>query len=105
MAQAPLPPGAAGRQGLRVSAVVAPALRAACAVTTELAGSAVTLYSLPELEHRLGAKVSRLPLSLRIVLESLLRNCDGQSVLEDHVAELARWQPDAARTREIPFVV
>src|SRR5690606_33357159 len=38
-------------------------------------------------------------------LESLLRNCDGHKVLEDHVVGLARWQPDAARTREIPFVV
>jgi aconitate hydratase len=80
-------------------------LRDTCAAHADLAGTAATLYSLPALEKTLGVQVSRLPVSLRIVLESLLRNCDGRSVLEEHVVELARWQPGAARTREIPFVV
>ncbi len=53
---------------------------------------------------RLG-KISRLPVSIRIVLESVLRNCDGKKVTEQHVRQLAGWQPNAARTEEIPFVV
>jgi aconitase A len=55
-------------------------------------------------EGRLG-KVSRLPVSIRIVLESVLRNCDGNKVTEEHVRQLANWKPKADRTDEIPFVV
>ena len=65
-------------------------------------------YSLPALEKHGHSKISRLPVSLRIVLESLLRNCgncDGKLVTEDHVRELAGWQPNASRTEEIPFIV
>ena len=67
-------------------------------------GGVGTLYSVPELERQ-GLPVSRLPVSLRIVLESLLRNCDGQKVKEEDVRRLAAWQPRAERTAEIPFVV
>jgi aconitate hydratase len=49
--------------------------------------------------------ISRLPISLRVVLESLLRNCDGTRVSEAHVRDLAGWQPNAERTTEIPFIV
>jgi aconitate hydratase len=63
------------------------------------------LYSLPALEKELGVSLSRLPVSIRIVLESVLRNCDGKKVTEEHVRELANWAPNAARTSEIPFVV
>ena len=63
------------------------------------------LFSLPALEEAGLGKVSRLPVSLRIVLESVLRNCDGVKVSEANVRELAAWQPDAKRTAEIPFVV
>src|SRR5213075_166342 len=61
--------------------------------------------SLPILEKALGVKISRLPVSIRIVLESVLRNCDGKKVTEDHIRELANWKPNAARTDEIPFVL
>ena len=61
--------------------------------------------SLPALETQGVGKISRLPVSLRIVLESLLRNSDGLLVTEDHVRELAGWQPNAPRTAEIPFIV
>ena len=61
-------------------------------------------YSLPALEQA-GFKVSRLPVSIRLVLEAVLRNCDGKRVLESNVRELATWQPNAARTAEVPFVV
>jgi aconitate hydratase len=62
-------------------------------------------YSLPALEKKLGANISRLPVSIRIVLESVLRNCDGKKVTEEHVKQLASWAPNAARVDEIPFVV
>ena len=51
------------------------------------------------------ARVSRLPVSIRIVLESVLRNFDGKRITEAHIRELANWKPRAARTEEIPFVV
>ncbi len=61
-------------------------------------------YSLPALE-RAGFPLSRLPVSIRLVLEALLRNCDGQRVMESNIRELAAWKPTEARTAEIPFVV
>src|SRR5947209_824674 len=64
-----------------------------------------SFYSLPEVEKQGLGKVSRLPVSLRIVLESLLRNLDGKRVREQDVRALASWQPKAERTEEIPFVV
>src|SRR6185295_10733751 len=63
------------------------------------------LYSLPALGKKLNVKVERLPVSIRIVLESVLRNCDGKKVTEAHVKELATWAPTADRVDEIPFVV
>jgi aconitate hydratase len=62
-------------------------------------------YSLPALEKAGLGRVSRLPPSLRVILESLLRNCDGKRVTEQHVRALAAWQPHAKRDTEIPFVV
>lgn len=62
-------------------------------------------YSLPALGKTLGVDISRLPVSIRIVLESVLRNCDGQKVTEEHVRQLANWGAKAARVDEIPFVV
>ena len=61
-------------------------------------------YSLPALAKTYPG-VSRLPVSIRIVLESVLRNCDGKKVTAEHVAQLAQWQAVAERTEEIPFVV
>ncbi|HQR20468.1 MAG TPA: aconitate hydratase [Burkholderiaceae bacterium] len=62
-------------------------------------------YSLAALEKAGVAKVSRLPVSIRIVLESVLRNCDGVKVTEEHVRQLANWKPNADRIDEIPFIV
>jgi aconitate hydratase len=62
-------------------------------------------YSLPALGQALGIAVERLPVSIRIVLEAVLRNCDGKKVTEDHIRELAAWKPNAPREDEIPFVV
>ena len=61
-------------------------------------------YSLPALARQYPG-IKRLPMSIRIVLESVLRNCDGRKVGPEHVAELAQWAPQAPRTEEIPFVV
>ena len=71
---------------------------------TTAAGKQGQLHSLPALARQFPG-VKRLPMSLRIVLESVLRNCDGKKVTADHVAQLAQWSPRADRTEEIPFVV
>ena len=62
-------------------------------------------HSLPQLEKSGVGLISRLPHSIRVVLESVLRNCDGQKVTADDVRELANWQPNGKRVEEIPFVV
>jgi aconitate hydratase len=61
-------------------------------------------FSLPELARQYP-QIRRLPVSLRIVLESVLRNCDGNKVTRAHVEQLANWKPQAERVDEIPFVV
>src|SRR3954467_433854 len=63
------------------------------------------LYSLPALGRALSVRMERVPVSIRIVLESVLRNCDGKKVTEQHIRELAGWKAVAPRTDEIPFVV
>lgn len=68
-------------------------------------GKTAQFYSLSALEEAGLGKISRLPVSIRIVLESVLRNYDDQKVTETHVTQLAGWQPNAVRTHEIPFVV
>src|SRR5213594_3465645 len=68
-------------------------------------GRAGRLYSLPWIEKVGFGPVGRLPVSLRIVLESLLRNCDAAKIKEEDVHRLASWRPDGARTEEVPFVV
>jgi aconitate hydratase len=68
------------------------------------AGKTGLYYSLPALARKFP-NVKRLPVSIRIVLESVLRNVDGKKVTEAHVEQLANWQPKAARTEEIPFIV
>src|SRR5512147_1988543 len=61
-------------------------------------------YSLPALAETYPT-VKRLPVSIRIVLEAVLRNVDGRKITEEHVTQLANWQPNAPRINEIPFVV
>src|SRR5438876_9829386 len=68
-------------------------------------GGTGKLYSLPALEKAGLGKISRLPVSIRIVLESVLRSCDGKKVHEEHVRQLAKWNPTGQRVDEIPFVV
>ena len=68
-------------------------------------GGSGKLYSLPRLEQEGFGPLGRLPVSVRIVLESLARNCDGKRVKEEDVRALASWKPRAERTAEVPFVV
>jgi aconitate hydratase len=69
------------------------------------AGKSGQLCSLPALEKAGFGALSRLPVSIRVVLESLVRNCDGKRVREEDVRALCAWKPNAERTEEIPFVV
>ena len=66
---------------------------------TTRSGAKGRYYALHALEKAGVGKVSRLPVSIRIVLESVLRNCDGKKVTEEHVRQLAAWGPNAAWSR------
>ncbi|MGQ5524034.1 aconitate hydratase AcnA [Chitinimonas sp. PSY-7] len=68
-------------------------------------GDTLQYYSLPALESANVGPVSKLPVSIRLVLESVLRNCDDKKVSEEHIRQLANWGATAARVDEIPFVV
>jgi len=83
-----------------------PAHAFAATLKTLKTGSAAAgqYFSLPELA-KTYPNVNQLPISIRIVLESVLRNCDGNKVTAEHVAQLANWQPTADRVDEIPFTV
>src|ERR1035437_4698255 len=71
----------------------------------KFAGKTGKYYSLAAAEKAGLGKISRLPLTLRVVLESALRNHDGKKITEEHLKSLANWQPTAPRTEEMPFVV
>ncbi|CAI8283995.1 MAG: Aconitate hydratase A [Opitutia bacterium UBA7350] len=63
-------------------------------------------YSLPALQRQAGFEdIDKLPVSIRIVLESVLRNCDGKRIVKEDVEALAKWNPDNVGNKEIPFVV
>jgi len=68
-------------------------------------GQTGKFYSLPQLEKEGVGPISKLPVSIRIVLESVLRNYDDKKIREIDVRTLANWQANAERTEEIPFVV
>ena len=68
-------------------------------------GSKGTFYSLPALEEAGLGKISRLPVSIRIVLESVLRNCDGKRVQEQSVREVFRPMVTVLRGKEVSCLV
>jgi aconitate hydratase len=76
----------------------------AFASTQKSLGKKQSYFSLPELARQFP-NIQRMPVSMRIVLESVLRNCDGKKVTKEHVEQLANWKPNAERSDEIPFVV
>src|SRR3954468_977156 len=72
---------------------------------TPVPGQPGRYHSLAALEEAGFGKISRLPRSIRVVLEALVRHCDGKLVTEEHVKHLAAWQANGKRTIEIPFIV
>ena len=73
--------------------------------TTTPSGKKISYYSLPALEEAGVAPVSKLPVSIRIVLEAVLRNFDGKRVSEQDVRNLANWNAKKPAAEEIPFIV
>src|SRR5947209_2760476 len=71
----------------------------------DLATGKGQFYSLRKLEQAGVGDVSKLPVSIRIVLESVLRNIDGKKITDDDVRALANWQPNGERVEEVPFMV
>ncbi len=69
----------------------------------ETAGGRAVIYRLDQLEKSGLGHVSRLPFSIKVLLEAVLRNCDGTLVAEDDVKALAAWKASAPADREIPF--
>lgn len=80
-------------------------LRHLCERHIEQGRDRLRYFSLPALQAAGFGRISRLPVSLRIVLESLARNCDGRRVTEQQVRDLAGWQAHGTRDSEIPFTV
>src|SRR5688572_31285051 len=72
---------------------------------TPTSGAKGEFYSLPQLEKEGVGPVSKLPVSIRIVLESVLRNYDGNKITEEDVRAIANWKANDERTEEVPFVV
>ena len=63
----------------------------------------IQYYSLPELENRGIGKISRLPISIRILLEALLRNYDNEVIVEQDIIDIAVWDATKPKATEIPF--
>jgi aconitate hydratase len=71
--------------------------------TLDTASGPAVIYRLEPLEKAGHGAVSRLPFSIKVLLEALLRNCDGTLVAEDDVISLAKWNPKSPAAREVPF--
>ena len=63
----------------------------------------IQYYSLPELENQGIGKISRLPISIRILLEALLRNYDNEVIVEQDIIDIAAWEATKPKAMEIPF--
>jgi len=68
-------------------------------------GKSFGFYSLPQLVQEGYKQINHLPYSLRVILESILRNIDGINITEEHAKKLINWEPNAVRTEEVPFTV
>src|SRR5579862_7021572 len=75
----------------------------AARATLSTAGGTATIYRLDSLEKSGHGAVSRLPVSIKVLLESLLRNCDGTLVTKEDVIALAQWNAKSPASREVPF--
>ena len=69
----------------------------------DVGGKQYTIYRLDRLAERIGADLARLPVSLKVVLEALLRNVGDAFTTAEDVEALARWTPESANTREVAF--
>jgi aconitate hydratase len=68
-------------------------------------GKSLKFHSLPLLQELGFGDLSRLPVSIRVILESLIRNCDGKTITRQDVKSLANWNAQTPTNEEIPFVV
>ena len=75
-----------------------------CIRDLDINGTTYHYYSLSALAKELNITLERIPVCIRILLESVLRNCDDRTILRSSVETLARWLPNSSRT-ETPFVV
>jgi aconitate hydratase len=98
-------PDAPPEERLRMTAPTPVDPRATLRSFTTADGRQHRYFSLPALAAQGFDRISRLPVVIRILLESVLRNLDGSKVLDSHLSDLANWQPNAARQHEIPFIV
>ncbi|HEY4321654.1 MAG TPA: aconitate hydratase AcnA [Gemmatimonadales bacterium] len=83
---------------------MSPADSLASRQTIQVGGREVTIYSLPSLEHAGTVRISRLPYSIRVLLENALRHLGHGFVTAEHVEALSHWTPDRAGKTEIPFM-
>ena len=71
--------------------------------TFETGSGRAGIYRLSKLEEAGLTQVERLPYSIRVLLEAVLRNCDGREVTEQEVIDLAGWGVAGAKAAEVPF--
>ena len=71
--------------------------------TLNTRGGAVQYHPLSPLSRETGVSLDRLPFSIRVLLENVLREADGQTTTADDVLRLAKWQPKSASNGELPF--
>src|SRR6267154_5780242 len=74
-----------------------------CARTLKVGTKTYVYYSLPEAEKHGLRGISRLPFSLKVLLENLLRNEDGRTVTKEDIQAFATWLKDKTSEREVPF--
>jgi len=71
--------------------------------TLQSSGGSGAMYRIQKLEEDGIAAVSRLPYSIRVLLEAALRQCDGFEITREDVERIAKWSPETAGKEEIPF--
>jgi aconitate hydratase len=71
--------------------------------TLKTSSGDVKYYSLKAIEARLGVDISRLPVSIKILLENVARNYDGDIIHDGHLKALATWSPGSEVAEEIPY--
>ncbi|KHF36942.1 Aconitate hydratase [Paenibacillus sp. P1XP2] len=70
----------------------------------EVGGKTYRYYSLKALEEQGLGSISKLPFSIRVLLEAAVRQFDGRAITEEHIKQLAKWNEGVGRNKEIPFI-